>query len=125
MNYRLAFKGIGLLVLAFLWLPAAIVIPSVARFGPDILLMDWTMIYSLVQIAPCGLPLAIACAWLWRLNHRRKSVVAGILMGLTTGLAALPAGLFGPIGVAIAAGVVSLPVWIIAISLWRRQRSLY
>ena len=124
MNYRLAFKVIGFLVLAFLWLPAAIVIPSVARFGTDMLSMDPTMIDSLVQIAPSGLPLAIACAWLWRMNYRRKSLMAGILMGLTTAFATLAAGLFGPVGVAIAAGVVSLPVWIIAISLWRRQQKI-
>ena len=67
---------------------------------------------SLVLVAPCGLPLALACRRVWRLGYRRSAWAAGIGLGAVTVAASLVAGLLGPIAIAVYAAALSLPVWI-------------
>ena len=108
-------------LLALLWLPAGVMAAAALRLpleedlavgagiGPATAL---TAAGSLVLIAPCGLPLALACRRLWRLGYRRGAWWAGIALGAVTVAAALMAGLLGPAAVAAYAVVLSLPVWI-------------
>lgn len=77
---------------------------------------------SLVLVAPCGLPLALACRRLWRLGYPRAAWGWGIGLGAVTVLATLVAGLLGPVAIVVYAVVLSLPVWIAALVLARRQR---
>ena len=111
----------GFWPLALLWLPAGIVAQAAVRFGPDALAAGtpgpWlaTMAMeglSLAPLVPCGLPLAFGCRRLWRLGCRRGAWVAGIALGAGTVMAALPAGLLGPLAIAACAVTLALPVWI-------------
>ncbi len=106
--------------LALMWLPAGVVASALVRFGPGLppsALGPWlaTMVVdggaSLVLMAPCGLPLALGCRRLARLGHRRGAWVAGGGLATVTVAAALPAGLLGPIAMAICAVALALPVW--------------
>ena len=115
-------------VVALLWLPAGVVISAAVRFGwpsaapGDGLSMALTALASLAVAAPCGLPLALACRWLGRMGYRRAAWLAGVALGAVTVAASLPAGLFGPVGIAIAAVLLSLPAWIAALWLGRMTR---
>ena len=71
--------------------------------------MGITAAGSLVLVAPCGLPLALACRRLWRLRHRRAAWIAGTGLGTVTVAASLVAGLLGPVAIAIYAVVWSCP----------------
>ena len=107
----------GFWALALLWLPAGVLATAVVRFLPgsgdvsgallEVLLAG----VGLLVVAPCGLPLALACRRLWRLHYRRLAWVAGIGLGAVTVAASLVAGLLGPIAIAVYAAVLSLPVW--------------
>ena len=67
---------------------------------------------SLAPLVPCGLPLALGCRRLWRLGYRRGAWIAGVGLGAATVLAALPAGLLGPLAIAVCAIALGMPVWI-------------
>ena len=102
----------GFWPLALLWLPAGFVASAVLRFGGT---GDWAAwlggMLSLAVVAPCGLPLALACRALWRQGYRRSAWSAGLVLGALTVAAGLFAGLLGPVAIAVAATVLSLPVW--------------
>ena len=114
---------------ALLWLPAGLVASAAIRFGPGSAAPgEWPTAIamaasSLIVAAVCGLPLALACRRLGRLGHRRPAWIAGVILGVATVAAVLPAGLLGPPGIAIVAVVLSLPVWIAAFWLGRRARA--
>ena len=116
----------GFWLFALLWLPAGVVGSSVVRFmqwpgepAPAQLLM---MAISLLPVIPSGLPLALGCRWLWRLQYRRTAWAAGIPLGAVTVAATVVAGLLGPIAIVICAVVLSLPVWIAAWFLNRARK---
>ena len=67
---------------------------------------------SLAPLVPCGLPLALGCRRLWRLGYRRGAWIAGISLGAVTVAAALPAGLLGPLAIAVCAVALGAPVWL-------------
>ena len=101
---------------ALLWLPAGLVLQAAIRFGsmplhPADLL---TAAMSLLICAPLGLPLPLACRWLSRKGYPRAAWITMIVLGLMTVIAALFAGLLGPLAIAIAAVLLSVPVWIAA-----------
>ena len=103
------------LVLALGWLPASIVLTALLRQQTPPLL-DWL---SLWPAALAGLPLAGAVR---RLQRRGQSPMAPwlmVLLGTATVPVALVAGLLGPVAIVVAAGVVSLPAWLVAC---RKQR---
>ena len=110
----------GFWPLALLWLPAGVAAQAAVRFPPNAGLPGdphfWpaalTAAGSLVLVAPCGLPLALACRRLWRLRYRSAAWIAGTGLGAVTVAASLVAGLLGPVAIALYAIVVSLPVWI-------------
>ena len=114
---------------ALLWLPAGLVASAAIRFGPGSAAPgEWPTAIamaasSLIVAAVCGLPLALACRRLGRLGSPRWAWIAGVILGVATVAAVLPAGLFGPPGVAVVAVVLSLPVWIAAFWLGRRARA--
>ena len=117
MEEREIIRRRGFWALALLWLPAGVLATAVVRFlpGPGDAPGAWLEMLlagagSLV-VAPCGLPLALACRRLWRLHYRRLAWVAGIGLGVVTVAASLVAGLLGPIAIAVYAAVLSLPVW--------------
>ena len=66
----------------------------------------------LAPLVPCGLPLALGCRRLWRLGYRHGAWIAGVALGVATVMAAVPAGLLGPLAMAVGAVVLGLPVWI-------------
>lgn len=76
---------------------------------------------SLIFVAPCGLPLALACRRLWLFGHREAAWATMVGLGILTVWATLLAGLLGPIAIAVYAIVLSLPVWIavLIIGRWR------
>ncbi len=114
---------------ALLWLPAGVVILGAIRFGLPVTTVSegWATMaaaaaLSLVVAALCGLPLALACRRLGRLGHSRAAWGAGIVLGVATVAALLPAGLLGAPAIVIVAVMLSLPAWIAAIWLGRRAR---
>ena len=125
MGNRGHFRLLGFWLLALLWLPAAIAATAVARFagGPVASADLGPALLSLAPVTLCGLPLALACRRLWRHGHRRAAWVSGAGLGATTAAAALPAGLLGPLAIAVCAVLLSLPVWIAAFLLGRRGRT--
>ena len=112
---------------ALLWLPAGVVASAAIRFGPtavspgDLLTAMAMASSSLVVASVCGLPLALACRRLGRLGHPRLAWVGGAALGIATVAASLLAGLFGPLGIAVAALVLSAPVWIAVV--WRARQA--
>ena len=114
---------------ALLWLPAGLLLSAAIRFGPTAMAPGegataaLMAVPSLIVAAVCGLPLALACRWLGRLGRVRAAWIAGVVLGVATVAASLPAGLFGPPGIAIVAVLLSLPVWIAVIWLGRRARA--
>ena len=113
---------------ALLWLPAGLLVSAAVRFGPTAVAPGegataaLMAAPSLIVPAVCGLPLALACRRLGQLRHVRAAWIAGTVLGVATVAASLPAGLFGPPGIAIVAVVLSLPVWIAVFWLRRRAR---
>ncbi len=112
-------------LLALLWLPAGMILQAAVRFGgmaEPIMLPTLIMAAgSLVVVAPCGLPLALACRRLWRLGYTRAAWRWGVGLGVVTMCATLVAGLLGPIAIVLYVLVLSLPVWIAAWWLARRS----
>ena len=112
---------------ALLWLPAGVVASAAIRFGsigvePGELLTAMAMATSsLVVASVCGLPLALACRRLARLGHPRLAWIGGAVLGAATVAASILAGLFGPLGIAVAALVLSAPVWIAVV--WRGRQA--
>lgn len=115
---------------SLLWLPAGVVLTALFRF-PDQLFspMGWMMLLgglaSLVFVAPCGLPLALACRQLWRSGYRQAAWVSMVVLGSVSIGATLLAGLLGPIAIAVYAIVLSLPVWLAVgvVSVLKRRRA--
>ena len=110
----------GFWPLALLWLPAGVVAQAAVRFGPatdgapDPAMWAATVLMavsSLVVAAPCGLPLALGCRRLWRLDYRRGAWWAGVALGALTVAASVFAGLLGPVAIAVCAAIFSLPAW--------------
>lgn len=121
MEERNLYSRTGFWALAILWLPAGVVAQAAVRFGPEsVIAAIVTGAESLGQVALCGLPLALGCRLLWRLGYRRAAWVAGAGLGAVTVAASVLAGLLGPIGIAVCAILLSLPVWIAW--LWLRRK---
>ena len=115
----------GFWLLALLWLPAAIALTAVFRFAGDAP-PGFELAVALLSLAPvtlCGLPLALACRRLWRLGYRRAAWAAGAGLGAASAAAALAAGLLGPLAIAVASVLLSLPAWLAAFVLGRRGRT--
>ena len=111
----------GFLLLALLWLPTGVAVMGLFRVfdGPQSVYEPWPMVLlgiaqSLVFLALCGLPLALACRRVWRRGYPRSAWILGALMGTATVSASLLAGLLGPLAIAAYSAVLSVPVWIIA-----------
>lgn len=97
-------------MLALGWLPAGILLSALLRqqIPP---LMAWL---SLWPAALAGLPLAGAIWRLQRLGHTPVACWLMVLLGTATVAATLVAGLLGSVAIVVAAGVVSLPAWLMA-----------
>ncbi len=107
------------LIGSLLWLPVGVVLTSFLRFSDMMASPYWWASLllatgSLIFVAPCGLPLPLACRRLWRHGYPRAAWAAMVALGLVTVAATLIAGLLGPLGIAICAAVFSAPVWIAA-----------
>jgi len=129
MKTRNTVKLLSFWALAVLWLPACIAGQAAVRFLPgsglppdlgSLLSRVLDLTVSLLPVAVCGLPLALGCRRLWRQGQRHGSLMAGIGLGAVTTFASLGAGLLGPVVIAVAAVVLSLPVWIA--SWWLERR---
>ncbi len=126
MNARAWIVRHGFWFLAFIWLPAGFVAQAAIRFAESPgLFADSGEVFaalgSLALVAPCGLPLALACRCLWHLGYRRAAWVTGVALGIPTVAGAVLAGLLGPVAVAAWAVLLGLPVWIAWCWLkWRR-----
>ena len=129
MGDRKRFKQWKFWALALLWLPAGVAATAAVRFaGEPVSAVEpgvWPTAFlmavgSLVPVAPCGLPLALACRRLWRLGYSRAAWMTGAALGALTAVASLFAGLLGPLAIAVCALLLSLPVWVAAVLLGRR-----
>ena len=117
---------------ALAWLPLGIVIVSLARGAagfmtfdslPMMLMAAPMAILSLIPVAPCGLPLALAWRRIQRLGRPETAWAAVALLAPLTAFASLFAGLLGPIAIAAYAAVLSAPAWILyGILRWRSRR---
>lgn len=116
---------------ALAWLPAGIVAFSLARGAagfmqlqtlPMMLTAAPMAILSLIPVAPCGLPLALAWRQIRRLGHREAAWAAAGVLAPLTAIASLFAGLLGPIAIAVYALALSAPAWIACAVLRRRSR---
>ena len=103
------------IALALAWLPLGILAITLVRgLGfvgePSALLQA---LPSLLVTAPFGLPLALACRWIHRIQRPRTAWVTFAVLAPITAAASIVAGLLGPIGIAIYAAVLSLPAWLL------------
>lgn len=107
---------------ALAWLPAGVVFVSLTRDGAafmpleslSMMLMAVPMAFlSLIPVAPCGLPLALAWRQIQRLGHPKAAWAAAAVLGPLTAFASLFAGLLGPVAIALYAAVLSVPAWIV------------
>ena len=101
----------GFWPLALLWLPLGVFVTAAVLFWTDP--GAWTPMLpsSAISLAPCGLPLALACRRMWRLGWRRTAWAMGVVLGGVT--APLVAGLPGPLAIAACAAALSLPAWVV------------
>ena len=109
-------------LLLSLWLPVGVAALGLLRFGALPGLFSAPALLGLVAAWPGGVPLTAA---LQRLHARSRpaAVACAALLGPLTVLAATVGGLFGPPGIWIYAGVVSLPAWLVLWFLqWRARR---
>ena len=129
MNERESARRRGFWPLALLWLPVGVVTTTAFHFmlemTPSEMFGMWLPMVlaaapSLIVVAPCGLPLALACRRLWWLGFRRAAWGVGAGLGAITVAVSLLTGLLGPLAIVVAAVVLSLPVWIAALWLARR-----
>ena len=101
-----------------LWLPLGVAALGLLRFGLQPGLVSAPALLGLVAAWPGGIPLTAALQRL-RARSRRAAAACAALLGPLTVLAATVGGLFGPPGIWIYAGIVSLPAWLV---LWLLQR---
>ena len=98
-------------MVALLWLPFGVFVTAAVLFwtAPE----AWTPMFpgSAASLAPCGLPLALACRQIWCLGWRRAAWVTWAGLGAVT--APLVAGLPGPLWIAACAVLLSLPAWVV------------
>ena len=106
-------------LLALLWLPAGVVASALFR-GMGIPPEPQAFL-SLLMVAPAGLPLALACRRLHRKGYRVIAWAVMAVFTVVTVVATLVAGLLGPAAIVIYALVVSLPAWLAALLLPRRN----
>ena len=99
---------------------------AVLRFGtePATWALPPASVVTLLPVAPCGLPLALACRRMWRLGYPLLAWTAGVVLGVVTVAASLVAGLLGPLAIAVYAVILSLPVRVAGWGLNRRSHRL-
>ena len=114
-------KALGFAVASLSWLPAAVVVLTLARgLGLPQEAGHWL---PLAVSAPCGLPLALAWLALQRAGRRRAAWMALAVLGPLSVLGALAGGVLGPWGIVGYTAAISVPAWIAyAISRLRRPR---
>lgn len=115
-------------ILSLVWLPVGIAAVSLLRgvplpISPETLFMLPVALFSLALTAPCGLPLALACRRIWRVGSPRAARTSFAILAPLTAVAALFAGLLGPIAIAVYAAVLSVPAWIVYAIVQRRTSS--
>ena len=103
-------KRRGFWPLALLWLPAGVVATAAVLFWTNPAAWTPMLPSSALSLAPCGLPLALACRQIWRLGRRRTAWAMGAGLGAVT--APLVAGLSGPLSIVVWAFVTGLPAWV-------------
>ena len=110
MDNRRCIRRCGFWALALLWLPLGVFVTAAVLFwtAPE----AWTPMLpeSAASLAPCGLPLALACRQIWRLGWRRAAWTTWAGLGAVT--APLVAGQPGPLAIAAWAAVTGLPAWL-------------
>ena len=118
----------GFWIGSLLWLPLGIVLSAIVRFPQQLASStEWiSLIFalgSLIIVAPCGLPLALACRRLWCLGYHEAAWASMATLGILTVIATLFAGLLGPVAIAVYATILSLPVWIAVAVLTRVRKA--
>ena len=114
---------------ALAWLPLGIVVVTLVRGNvvfiapgslPMMLMSLPAAVLSLIPVAPCGLPLALAWRQIRRLGHTEAAWATVSVLAPLTAIASLFAGLLGPIAIAVYAAVLSVPAWVVYAILRRR-----
>lgn len=113
------------MALALAWLPLGILVITLVR-GLGFLGEPTALLYalpSLLVTVPFGLPLALACRRIHRMQRPRTAWVTFAVLAPITAAASIVAGLLGPIGIAVYAAVLSLPAWLLyAVLRWRMAK---
>ena len=114
-----------------LWLPLGVFAISLLRFGFDpgvsagparMLVALPAMVIGLVFAGPGGIPLTMALQRLYPRSRPLAYGCAAVLCPLSAAAATI-GGLFGPVGIWIYAGIVSLPAWLVLGSVrWLARR---
>ena len=110
---------VSFLAFGLLWLPAGILLSAILR---GFALLDPMMMLSLLPAAPGGFPLALACFGIWRVARWPAAAGTFAVLAPVTVVAGLAGGLFGPLGVAGFAALVSAPSWVLFGYLLNRRR---
>lgn len=103
------------LIGALTWLPIALILQSLVRFGPEFFRqpMIGEMILSTIAPAPFGLPLALACACLWWHGRRMTATLCFAILAFPSVVGIVVGGLLGLPGMALISLLLSLPAWAI------------
>ncbi len=99
---------------ALSWLPGGIMAEEVLRVGSVSGMMAPASLVELVAVAPCGMPLALACKRLARSGYPGPALVAWAALG-----GAAVAGFSGTLPTGDQSLLLSLPAWVAA---WRVER---
>lgn len=97
---------------ALIWLPAGFHLASAVAAGG----MDWPADDAwlhLAALAPGGLPLALACASLWRRGHVVAACAALAVLVPAIAAGTVVVDLFGAVAIVAFAAVASLPAWLL------------
>ncbi len=101
--------------IAFTWLPAGIIFISFIRFGLSVFQYAGGQGQGMMMFFSClsGLFLAFACRKLWLQERKVPMYTCAILLGPTSVLGVLMAGLLGPLMMLLYAAIISSPAWLL------------
>ncbi len=117
---------------AFLWLPPVFLLAVVIGLGDwFVIIMAYDAGQTIVQLsklaapsAPFGLPLALACRWIWRKGYRRSAWATFALLVLPSACTAqeIPVTWLEPFFSAAGASLLAVPVLVAAALLKRKAQ---
>ena len=112
-GFRIPAVRLVTLLFALTWFPAGFWLASAVSGGAQALPADAEAWLMLAALAPGGLPLALACAGLWRRGHGLVAVAALAFFVPAIAIGSQVVDLFGPLALVAFAALASLPAWLL------------